>query len=163
MDRPSVNSLIFATATRLISALMLVFSIFMLLRGHNAPGGGFVGGLVAVTAFAVYGKARGIAEARRALYVEPTNLAVAGLGLALLAGIIAMLLGDPFLTGEWVTIGGGSEVGGAHDAANAGASSGGAHDKSGIPLSTVLLFDVGVYLVVVGAVLGVLFAMEEET
>jgi len=162
MDRPTVSSLIFATATRLITVLLLVFSIFILLRGHNEPGGGFVGGLVAVIAFALYGKSRGIAEARHALRIEPTNLAVAGLGLALLAGIIAMLVGDPFLTGEWVTIGGAG--GGDYAAASDGHGSGdGGHAKSGLPLSTILLFDIGVYLVVVGAVLGVLFAMEEET
>lgn len=158
MDRPSVSSLIFSTATRLIAALLLVFSVFMLLRGHNEPGGGFVGGLVAVTAFTLYGKSRGTKEARQALRVEPTNLAVVGLGCALVAGLISVAAGQPFLTGEWLTIGGfGAEP-------HAGAHGDGAiPPKTGLALSNILLFDIGVYLVVLGAVLGVLFALEEES
>ena len=140
-----MTSLILSTATRLIAGLMLVFSIFILLRGHNDPGGGFIGGLITVTAFALYGKSRGIAEARRALYIEPTVLAVIGLACSLAAGVISLFVGDPFLTGQWLFIGGDG------------------HGDKGIPLSSILLFDVGVYLVVVGSVLGVLFAMEEET
>ncbi len=139
-----MHSLILATATRLIAALMLVFSVFMLLRGHNDPGGGFIGGLIAVTAFALYAKSRGVDEARRALTVHPTNLAVAGLGCALIAGVLGLVRGQPFLTGQWITIGGDG------------------HGHGGLALSSILLFDVGVYLVVVGSVLGVIFAMEEE-
>ena len=50
-----VNSLVFRTTTRAVTPLLLAFSLFMLLRGHNEPGGGFIGGLLAVTAFALYG------------------------------------------------------------------------------------------------------------
>lgn len=66
-----------------------------------------------------------------------------GLGLALLAGLLAALFGDPLFTGQWW-----------HVAAEG--------DDKGVPLSTVLLFDVGVYLVVVGSVLTLVLTLEEE-
>jgi len=137
-----MDSVILKTATRLISALMLVFSFFLLLRGHNLPGGGFIGSLVAATAFALYAIAFGPASVRQALRVEPMKLSIAGLGIALVAGLLALLEGAPFLTGVWNKIeleGGGT-----------------------IPLGSPLLFDVGVYLVVLGAVLTLILAMEEE-
>ncbi len=136
-----MNSLILTAASRAIAALMLLFSAYMLLRGHNEPGGGFIGGLIMVTAFALYAKSFGVDAARRALFLEPSHIAFAGLLLAVLAGAAGFLAGEPFLTGLWLFLG----------------ASG---DDKGLPLSTVLLFDVGVYLVVVGSVLALFFELE---
>ena len=58
-------SLILRTATRYLLPLLLLFSIFLLLRGHNEPGGGFVAGLVAATAFALYALSTNVAAARQ--------------------------------------------------------------------------------------------------
>ena len=138
-----MNSLILSTATRLLVALMLLFSVYMLLRGHNDPGGGFIGGLLAGIGFALYAIAHGTEAARRALRFEPQAIAMVGLGIALLAGLWAALFGDPLFTGQWWFV---------------GATEG---DK-GLPLSTVLVFDIGVYLVVVGAVLTLVLGLEEE-
>ena len=138
-----MNSLILNVATRVLVALMLLFSVYMLLRGHNEPGGGFIGGLIAAIGFALYAIAHGTAAARRALRLEPRVIAMAGLGLALLAGLGAALAAEPLFTGQWRFFG-------AEDG-----------DK-GLPISTVLLFDIGVYLVVVGAVLTLVLALEEE-
>ena len=138
-----MNSLILATATRIITALILVFSVYMLLRGHNLPGGGFIGGLIAVTAFGLYALAHGVQAAQQALWVNPASLAMVGLGVAIASVFFAVPHGEPPMTGQWLFIGGGEG------------------DK-GVPLSSVLVFDIGVYLVVVGAVLSILFAMEEE-
>ena len=138
-----MNSIILRVATRYLVAVLLLFSVYMLLRGHNEPGGGFIGGLVGATGFVLYALGCGTAEAREALRARPQTIAMAGLGLALLAGLSAALLGDAFFTGQWLFL---------------GASDG----SKGLPLSTVLLFDVGVYLVVLGAVLTLVFAMEEE-
>ena len=66
-----------------------------------------------------------------------------GLGVALLAGLSAALFGEAFFTGQWLFLGA-TEL-----------------DK-GLPLSTVLVFDIGVYLVVFGAILTLVLAMEEE-
>ena len=50
-----MRTLILRTAAPYLTSLMLLFSIFVLLRGHNEPGGGFIGGLIAVSAFAIQG------------------------------------------------------------------------------------------------------------
>ncbi len=138
-----MNSIILRAGTRALSGLLLLFSLYMLLRGHNEPGGGFIGGLIGATGFVLYAIACGTVDARRALRVLPQNIAMAGLGIALVAGLAAMVFGDPLFTGQWLFIGGTKEEG-------------------GLPLSTVLVFDIGVYLVVFGSVLTLVFAMEEE-
>lgn len=138
-----MNSLIFKTVSRFLVGLMLLFSIFLLLRGHNEPGGGFIGGLVAAAGVVVYGLAEGPAAVRDILRVDPRAIAMTGLLMALLAGVIAVFAAAPFLTGLWVFIGATPE------------------DK-GLALGTPLLFDIGVYLVVVGGVLGMVVALEEE-
>ena len=140
-----MNSIILTAATRVLTPLMVAFSLFILLRGHNEPGGGFIGGLVATTAFALYAKALGVAATRAALRIEPAAIAVAGLGLALLAGLWGLLAGGAFLEGIWPLL-----------------TTTPQGDKAGLPLGSVLLFDVGVYLVVVGSVLAILFALEED-
>ena len=138
-----MNSLIFKTVSRFLVALMLLFSIFLLLRGHNEPGGGFIGGLVAAAGIIVYGIAESPAAVRAILRVDPRAIAMAGLLTALIAGLLAAFAGEPFLTGLWTFIGATPE------------------DK-GLALGTPLLFDIGVYLVVVGGVLGMVVALEEE-
>lgn len=138
-----MNSLIVRAATRLLVALLLVFSIFMLLRGHNEPGGGFIGGLIGATGFVLYAMAHGASAARAALRLDPQTVAMLGLGLALVAGVFPLLSGDGFFVGQWRFL---------------GAT---ATDK-GVAVSTVLLFDVGVYLVVLGSILTIVMALEEE-
>ncbi len=138
-----MNSLIFKTISRFLVGLMLLFSIFLLLRGHNEPGGGFIGGLVAAAGIVVYGLADGPAAVRDILRIDPRAIAMAGLLIALVAGLLSALAGVPFLTGLWTFI---------------GATPG---DK-GLALGTPLIFDIGVYLVVVGSVLGMVIALEEE-
>ncbi len=54
-----MNTLIFRTIAPLLVVVMLVFSVFITLRGHNEPGGGFIGGLIAASAIAIYGMAAG--------------------------------------------------------------------------------------------------------
>lgn len=140
-----MSSIILRAGTRYMAGLLLIFSAFMLLRGHNEPGGGFIGGLVGSTGFVMYAIACGTSDARKALRVMPQNIAVAGLGIALVAGLAAAMFGDALFTGQWLFIAPDPETG-----------------YKGIPLSTVLVFDIGVYLVVFGSVLTLVFAMEEE-
>ncbi|MEM1387657.1 MAG: Na+/H+ antiporter subunit B [Pseudomonadota bacterium] len=138
-----MNSIILRAGTRYLAGLLLLFSFYMLVRGHNEPGGGFIGGLIGATGFVLYAIACGTADARKALRVQPQNIAMAGLGVALLAGLGAGLFGDALYTGQWLFLGATEE------------------DK-GFPLSSVLVFDIGVYLVVFGSILALVFAMEEE-
>jgi multisubunit Na+/H+ antiporter MnhB subunit len=137
--------LILSTATRVLTPLILAFSVFVLLRGHNAPGGGFIGGLIAATAFCLYVKSEGAAAARGALRVEPAGLAMIGAGLALAAGLWGLAAEGAFLAGVWPLLSNGADGG-----------------KNGLPVGSILLFDSGVYLVVVGAVSAIFFALEEE-
>ena len=138
-----MNSVILRAGTRYLAGLLLIFSVYMLLRGHNEPGGGFIGGLIGSTGFVLFAVACGTEDARRALRVQPQAIAMTGLGIALLAGIFAALFGDALFTGQWLFLGA-SET------------------EKGLPISTVLFFDIGVYLVVFGSVLTLVFAMEEE-
>jgi multicomponent Na+:H+ antiporter subunit B len=132
-----MNSLILTAVARLVSLLMIVFSIYLLLRGHNEPGGGFVGGLVAASAVALVAMANGAAAARRALVVAPQALVIAGLAIAVAAGVLAAFAAEPFLTGLW-------------------------QFPAGLPLGTPLLFDVGVYLTVFGSVAMLVLALEGD-
>ncbi len=138
-----MRSVILTAGARLLVALLLVFSVFMLLRGHNVPGGGFIGGLIGAVGFVVYAIACGTAEAREALRAPPEKIAMVGLGIALFSGFMAFVMGEAPFTGQWLFIGA-------------------TETEKGLPLSSVLVFDVGVYLVVMGAILALVFALEEE-
>ena len=131
-----MKSLILSTGARLLIALFLVFSLYVLLRGHNAPGGGFIGGLIAACGFAIHAFASGVAEARRALHVDPRTIGTLGLACALAAGLMPLLPGAEPFAGVW------GEV-------------------WGYAVSNVLLFDIGVYLAVAGGILTLIFALEE--
>ncbi|MAS37271.1 MAG: Na(+)/H(+) antiporter subunit B [Anaerolineaceae bacterium] len=132
-------SLILSAATRLILPLMLLFSVFLLLRGHSEPGGGFVGGLVAAAAFTLFALGYGVGRARHALRIGTIELIGAGLLLAFLSGLLPLFGNLPFLTALWTSI----------ELPIIG------------PLNTVLLFDTGVYIVVVGVTLTIIFSMAE--
>jgi len=137
-----MNSLILETWTRLLKPMMLLFSVFLLLRGHNEPGGGFVGGLVAATAITLHALAFGLPAARRALRFHPLSVVSTGLLVALASGLVAGFVGMPFMTGLWGTV--------------------------YLPLlgefklGTPLVFDIGVYLLVLGMTLALVFAMMER-
>jgi multicomponent Na+:H+ antiporter subunit B len=137
-----MNSLILRTAARYLIELLLLFSIFLLLRGHNEPGGGFVGGLTAAAAFVLYMIAFDVKSARELLGVEPHFFMGAGLLLALASGLVGPLFGHPFLTGEWFRW----NVFNAFE----------------LELGTPLFFDIGVYLVVLGITLLITFSLFEE-
>lgn len=136
-----MNTLIFRTIAPFLSALMLVFSVFVLLRGHNEPGGGFIGGLIAASAFAIQGIAQGVAPVRRALKADPLTIAAIGLLLSALAGLLPAGADMPFMSGLWVDL----DLGLDH-----------------VPVSSVMLFDLGVYLVVAGTVTAIALALEER-
>lgn len=137
-----MNSIILRSATRYLFPLIVLFSIFLLLRGHHEPGGGFIGGLLAATAFVLYAVAYDVNASRRMLRIEVHQLIALGLLCAVAAGLIGLFRGQPFLTGRWLTL----NVRGFGE----------------FHLGTPLLFDFGVYLVVIGIVLMMIFALAEE-
>lgn len=138
-----MDSLILRTASRIIMPLQIAFSIVLLIRGHNEPGGGFIGGLVAACGIALHGIAFGTPAARRLLRVQPHVLIGLGLLLAVLSGFPGLLQGTPFMTGLW---------GGSVPTLVAGE----------LKFGTPLLFDVGVYLVVAGIAVQMVFTMAED-
>jgi multicomponent Na+:H+ antiporter subunit B len=134
------ESLILSTATRYLLPLLLLFSVFLLLRGHYEPGGGFVGGLVAAAAFALHAIAFGMPRTREVLRIDPRILIGVGLLVAALSGLFAWLFGNPYFSAVWL--------------------------KQPWPIlgkvGTPLIFDFGVYFVVFGVVMKIIFVLAEE-
>ena len=135
-----MTSSILQTAARMLMPLLLLFAVFLLLRGHNQPGGGFVGGLVVAASFVLYSIAFSVDAARRALLVRSSTLLGIGLLVALLSGLPAVFLGQPFMTSQWTTIALGSTE---------------------LDVGTPLVFDVGVFLAMIGVVLTIVFTLTD--
>ena len=139
------RALIAEVFMRILYPLLLLASLWVLWRGHNVPGGGFIGGLLAVAATAAYALVFNSGRAVQRLPLAPVYLTASGVLLAILSGVPALLQRLPFLTHRWISI----PLGVAE-----------------LPLSTVMLFDLGVYLAVWGAIggycLGLIGAIEEE-
>lgn len=130
-----MNSVIFRAASHIISGMMLIFSVYLLLRGHNSPGGGFIAGLIAVIAFALLMLAETSAYVRQRLFIPPPIIAGGGIIISLATGTLPLFFGQQFLSGLWI---------------------------ENTALGSPLLFDLGVYLAVFGSVLTVLLNVEEE-
>ena len=135
-----MRSSILQTAARLLMPLLLLFAVFELLRGHNQPGGGFVAGLVVAASFVLYSIAFSVDAARRALLIQPSRLLGIGLLVALMSGLPGVVFGHPFMTALWTTVAIGSTV---------------------LDVGTPLVFDVGVFLTVIGVVLTIVFTLAE--
>lgn len=138
-----MKSLVLQTATRILLPVMVIVSLYALIRGHNEPGGGFVGGLLAASGFALYALAFDVDQARRVLRTSPGTLIGGGLIIAVLSGVPALLDGGIYMEGRWSSI----DVPGM---------------DSPFKLGTPLIFDIGVYLVVIGITLLMTFALEES-
>jgi len=134
-----MNTIIFRTIAPLIVAIMLVFAVYVCLRGHNEPGGGFIGGLIAASAIAILGMAIGARPAKAALRVDPMSIAGFGVFIAGLSGLLSLFTGSPFMTSIWLYL----DLG-----------------QSTVPLSTPMIFDIGVFLVVFGTISAVALGLE---
>jgi multicomponent Na+:H+ antiporter subunit A len=140
--RPEYRSILLEVAVRLTFHATIVVSVYLLFAGHNAPGGGFAGGLVAGLALT----GRYLAAGRYELgLAAPLHAGVLlGLGLVLAAGtaVVPLLFGDAALTSAYL----GADLGWFGK----------------ISFSTSSIFDVGVYLIVIGVVLDVLRSLGGE-
>lgn len=137
-----MRSLVLSASLRWVAPLLLLFSVFMLLRGHNEPGGGFIGGLLAASAFCLIALSDGVAAAKSALRLSPQALLSLGLLVALASGIVAMFSGQPFMTGVWWSL---------------------PWVQGDVKVGTPILFDLGVFAAVVGGVLTMVFSIAEDT
>lgn len=137
-----MDSVILQIAARNLLPVFILYSIIILLRGHNAPGGGFIGGLLVAAGFILYAIAFGVERARVKIKFDPRTLIGVGLLLALLSGLPSLIQTMPFKTiefGEWELPALGK-----------------------IALSTALIFDVAVYAVVTGVLLTIILTLSEE-
>ena len=132
-----INDPILKTISRAAFALVILFALLLLWRGHNAPGGGFIAGLMTVCALILHR----IANGDSALRLDPVKFIPWGLALALTTGLVPYLLGRPFLKSDYGYI----------TTALTGE----------FEWATALLFDLGVYLVVVGVGLALAYALIE--
>ena len=136
------RSIVFEVVTRLIFHTIVLFSLYLVFSGHNAPGGGFSGGLVAGLALAVRYFAGGRYELDEAAPVDAGLVLGAGLFISVGAGALALLAGGEVLQSASLDLRL-PVIGELH-------------------LVTSLFFDVGVYLIVVGLVLDILRSLGAE-
>lgn len=134
-------TIILRTASTYLLPLLLLFSVFILLRGHYLPGGGFIGGLIASIAFILHGSANGQEKTKTMLRIHPGFLMPVGLTIAFLSGIASVVMEKKsFMTGLWF--------------------------KDPLPVigmvGTPLFFDIGVYLVVIGVTLTIIMTISES-
>jgi multicomponent Na+:H+ antiporter subunit B len=121
---------------------LLILSLIVLYRGHNLPGGGFIGGLLGATAFILVGLGDGMAAARQRLRMDPVTVLGIGLGVAVLSGLPG-LFGEEksYFVDQWLPDFTLPLLGEIH-------------------IGTPLIFDVGVYIVVMGFVLHTVFSLD---
>jgi multicomponent Na+:H+ antiporter subunit B len=135
-----VSGPILRATTSFLAVLLVFLSLFLLLRGHNEPGGGFVGGLVLAAGFALHLLTFGPSATRSLVPFRPEAMIAAGIVASLVAGLAGLALRGSFLASVWwpKPIPGLGKVG------------------------TVLLFDSGIYLVVFGVAVTILLLLVEE-
>jgi multisubunit Na+/H+ antiporter MnhB subunit len=131
-----------ATGTRTMVPTLVLFSVFLLVTGHDVPGGGFAGGLIASAALLLVFLAFGARGLKRALPLDPEALTGVGLAAAILAGIVGLVFNDTFLTYTYAS----AELPLIGD----------------VKISTLLLFDVGVYILVIGLVATAVLRLGKE-
>ena len=134
------SSYIFRSIASFLFFLINVFALYLLLRGHNLPGGGFIGGLVSALSLIMLSLAYGVERTQEILRVDPIRLAAIGLLLALVTAIMPVFVGADFLKHyNWkftdVPVLGSLAVG------------------------TPLIFDIGIYLVVIGVTAKMIFIL----
>ncbi|MFP4166597.1 MAG: MnhB domain-containing protein [Opitutales bacterium] len=135
-----MKSFVLIYAGRAFFPFLVLLSLVVLYRGHNLPGGGFIGGLLGAMPFIFIGLGEGMDRAHRMLPVKPVLLLGCGLGLAFLSGLPGLFKAPAFLVGQWLP---------------------GMHLPllGEVHLGTPLVFDVGVYLTVIGFVLHTTFSL----
>ncbi|MBD1382586.1 Na(+)/H(+) antiporter subunit B [Metabacillus arenae] len=135
------NDVILQTVTKIVLFIIVLFSIYLFFAGHNTPGGGFVGGLMASGAIVLLLLAFDVKTVLNILPINYINLAGVGLFIAVGFGAGSFLVGEPFLS---------------H-----------AFDYFELPLlgktelTTATIFDLGVYLVVIGVTMTIIQTIGE--
>jgi multicomponent Na+:H+ antiporter subunit B len=137
------GSLFFKYLARLMMPVLLMFSLFLLLRGHNQPGGGFVGGLVGSSSIILMTLAYGSDEVRQRLHIDFLRAMFYGLAITLAAGGVGFFTGIAFQDALWWK----PFIQGL----------------GRLELGTPLLFDIGVYVIVFSVTSSIVMNMAEES
>ncbi|MCC3355735.1 Na(+)/H(+) antiporter subunit B [Bacillus sp. REN16] len=136
------NDLILQTATKITVFIILAYSLNLFFAGHNTPGGGFIGGLISAAAIVLLLLAFDMKTVNKILPFDFKKVAALGLLIAALTGMGSFLFDVPFLTHTF----------GHFDLPVFGDTE----------LATAVLFDTGVYLVVVGVTLTIIQTIGED-
>lgn len=138
------QSYIFRAVVRFLFFLVNVYAVYLLLRGHNLPGGGFIAGLATALSLILLSLAIGLEELHRVMRFDPVRLATGGLALATLTGVAPLLFERPFLEHFDAHLCCVPLIGEMH-------------------VGTPLVFDLGVYFVVVGIACKIIFTLGKST
>jgi multicomponent Na+:H+ antiporter subunit B len=122
-----MNSLILKTLGKGMAIIQFLLALYYFWRGHNDPGGGFIGGLLAGGSVVLMAMVYGHAVVNRLLRIHPMRFIALGLFIAFLGGLMGSLAGQAFFTGLWGTV-----------------------PLIHLHLGTPVLFDLGVFIVVIG-------------
>ena len=134
------DTIILRTIARLLLPILIMLSLFMLIRGHNLPGGGFIGGLLASCGIIIQIIAFGFTYAKRVVMINYLYCAGIGILIATVSGLFGIISGGIFLQGLWL-----------------------AQEIPGIgKVGTPLLFDIGIYLTVIGVTTQLALMLAEE-
>jgi multicomponent Na+:H+ antiporter subunit B len=137
-----VNDLILQTVTKVVAFIIIIFSIYLFWTGHYTPGGGFVGGLMASSAFVLLLLAFDVKTVKNVIPFDYKMIVATGLLIAVLTGLGSFVFGVPFLTHTF----GHPHLPGLGE----------------VSLATASLFDLGVYLVVVGVTMTIIQTIGES-
>lgn len=142
MKNSKPNDMMIQTSMRLITLIVFAFSFYLFFAGHNSPGGGFIGGLMTASAILVLYLAFDKKKINKAIRINYTTIIGVGLLLAVVTGMVSMFFDYPFLTHFF----------------------GYFHFPvfGEVELTTALPFDLGVYLVVVGAAMSIILAIAKD-
>lgn len=141
-----MSTVILRLASKLLVPLSLVFAMFIYFKGHQTPGGGFVAGLVAAVALLVHRMSEGGDSLHRMLSIPERLFIAVGLVLAMATGVVPIMMDLPFLTS-------------AHGYLHLPTSTGQTFD---FEWASVMVFDFGVFLVVMGVVVGMINGLSKE-
>ncbi len=137
-----MNSVILQIASKYVRWLLIIFSVIMLIRGHNLPGGGFIGGMLAGLSLAYKGFAYTPGILEKEMKIKPEYIMAFGLLLIFISVWPGILLKTALMEGVWFTIP--------------------FPFTEGYKFGTPFLFDIGVYFVVIGVTVLFLFSLTEK-
>lgn len=137
-----INEVILQSVSKIVVFIILTLALYLFFAGHNAPGGGFIGGLVLASSFVLMLLAFNIETVKKGIPVDFKLVAASGALIVLLSGLGATILGEPFLSQSFAYF----------DLPFYGE----------VELTTVTIFETGVALAVVGVVVTIILSISED-